>query len=323
MRQSYSLSQQFFAISSTIPDSRVVLAGGLDPISGPRSGFQASVACYDYAAGSVVWLVDNVESHPFRAITHANGVCAAIRPYNFDKSPMGMFRFDLESGEPIQPDSEVSGWKIQYVDAYGDTFFFSWVCDETAYIRAVGGRDGAVKERSFPYLATSEGKTIERVIATGEETFVAVFSLVDGNRVVNSIEDWSFTSAAPTWEKRTRLNHVVRNGSELLCWDCTGRKLAVEILSVETGDPRISFRRPLADVVSVVPIDANSYAILSISGVYVMDASSKTHSQVPGMGPSDFLDFGALAVDAALGKLIVATAGNFQRPGTRLIVLEL
>jgi hypothetical protein len=106
-------------------------------------------------------------------------------------------------------------------------------------------------------------------------------------------------------------------------WGGLKPKLDVEILSTASGEVQTSFRLPLADVVAIQPIDGNSYAVLSITGVYVLDAASKTVSQVVALGPSDFLDFGALAVDSSLGKLIVVTTGNHARPGTHLTVLDL
>ncbi len=257
------------------------------------------------------------------AIAHTSGVCAAILPQNFVRCATGMFRFDLESGEPIQPDSEVHGWKIQFVDAFAGTFVSSWVCDNTSFVRAVNAREPTSQARSFPYHSTSGGKTIERVIATGEETFVAVFSFVKGKQVAHSVEQWSLDSTKPSWEKRTMLKHVVRNDSLLMFWECSGPKLNVEILSLDGGNVETSFRLTLPDVVSIQPIDRDSYAVMSISGVYVLNANSKKLTQLPGMSPNNFLDFGALAVDASLGKLIVVTAGNHLRPVTHLTVLDL
>jgi len=318
-----NFSQQYFAVSINVPDNRVLLAGGLHPMSGPRSAYQASVACYDYAAESIVWQFDKVKSYPFRAISHADGVCAAMLPQNFVRCSTGMLRFDLESGEPIQPDSEVCGSKIQFVDALADTFLYSWVCDGTSFVRAVRGRDALVQERSFPYQSTAAGKTIERVIMIGEGAFVAIFSLVEGKRVGYSVEKWNFDSAAPLWEKRTFSTHAVRNNSLLMFWRCTGPKLDVQLLSQTSGEVETSLQLALPDVVSIQPIDLDSYAILTISGAYIMNVASKSVAKLPGMGSSEFLDFGALAVDPALGKLIVVTAGNHQRPGTRVTVLDL
>lgn len=323
MKQRFSFAQQFFAVSSTIPEGRALLAGGLYPLRGSRSAYQASVACYDYAAGRVVWHFDKTKSYPFRAVAHTRGVCAAILPQNFVRCPQGMFRFDAESGAPISPDADVRGWKLEFVDATAEAFLFSWVCDDISLLRAVDARGAAFEQRTFPYRSTSGGKTIERVIAGGNETFVAVFSLVADDQVVYSIEQWSLTSASPGWEKRTSLKHVVRNGSVLMLWGCSGPNLDVEILSIESGNALTCCRLPVANVVSIQPIDADSYAVLSISGVHIIHAASKTVSQVMGIGPSDFLDFGALAVDSSLGKLIVVTAGNHQRPGTHLLVLDL
>src|SRR5262245_48973005 len=110
----FSFPQQFFAVSSTLPGGRVLLAGGLYALSGSRSAYRASVACYDYAAGRIVWLVEQRKSHPYRAIAHTAGVCATLIDYNFVRCPQGMFRFDLEQGEPIQPDSLVDGWRHHY-----------------------------------------------------------------------------------------------------------------------------------------------------------------------------------------------------------------
>jgi hypothetical protein len=53
-------------------------------------------------------------------------------------------------------------------------------------VRAVNGREASFKEWAFPYHSTEGGKTIERVVATGPETLVAVFGLVQGKRVVYS-----------------------------------------------------------------------------------------------------------------------------------------
>jgi hypothetical protein len=322
MGPQFSFTQQFFAVSSTLPESRVLLAGGLDPISGPRSAYRASVACYDYAAGRVVWLAEKSNWYPFRAITHTPCVCAALLPQNFTRCPQGVFRFDLESGEPISPDFEVRGWKIQFVDAVGERLVFSWVGDETSRVRAVEGRGSGIQERSFPYHSTSGGKMIERVIAVGGEKFVAVFGFVKGRRVVYSVEEWGWDSAAPRWQSQTLLRNAVRNESVVMFWGCSGSKLDVEILSLANGALETSFRLALADVVSIQPVTARSYAILSISGIYVLDAVSKSLSQVPGWENADFLDFGSVAVDAALGKVIVVTAGNFQRPGTTITVLD-
>jgi hypothetical protein len=318
-----SFTQQFFAVSSTAPHTRVLLAGGLYPLSGSRSAYRASVACYDYAAGSVVWLFEQTKSYPFRAITHSGGVCVAILPQNFVNCPTGMFRFDLDSGEPILPHSEVPGVTSEFVDASAETIVFSWVCDGGSAVRAEDERGANVRERVFPYRSMSGGKTIIRSIATGMESFVAVFSLVVGKTIVYSVEAWRLDSESPRWERRTRLKNVVRNDSALMLWECLGPRLDVEILSLESGEVENSFRVALTDVVSVQPIAADVYAILSISGVYVMDAAMKTLSNVLGMGPSEFLDFGALAVDFRLGKLIVVTAGNHKRPGTHLRVLDL
>ena len=190
-------------------------------------------------------------------------------------------------------------------------------------MRAVGAHGTTSKERSFPYHSTSGGKTIERVIATGDETFVAVFSLVKGKQVTHSVEHWSLDSTKPSWEKRTTLKHVVRNDSLLMFWECSGPTLNVEIRSLDGGRVETSFRLTLPDVVAIQPIYRDSYAVLSISGVYIIDADSKTLTQVPGMNSNNFLDFGALAVDPSLGKLIVVTAGNHLRPGTCLSVLDL
>jgi hypothetical protein len=190
-------------------------------------------------------------------------------------------------------------------------------------VRVIDARDGTFGERSFPYHSSSAGKTIERVIATGQETFVAVFSLVQGKRVVFSVERWKMDSVAPSWEKRTTLGHSVRNDSLLLLWESSQAELDVAILGIESGNVERFFRLPLGHVVSVQPIAGDSYAVLSLRGVFVMDAASETASQVPGMDPSDFLDFGALAVDSLAGKLIVITAGNQLRPGTQLRVLDL
>ena len=318
-----SFAQQFFAVS-ILPGGRLLLAGGLDPLRGQRSAFRASVACYDFAASATVWLHEQTRRHPFRAIAHADGACAAILSSNFVREPTGMFRFALATGDPLLPDAIVPGWKIEHVDAAEESFLFSWVHQETSHMRLVNARNGSFQERSFPYHSDSSGdKTLERVIAAGDETFVAHFNLVKGSRVVYSAERWSLDSAAPLWKWRTIHRQVVRNESALLLWTRAAPQQDVEILSLETGEVTASFRLKLANVVDLVPIDAQRYAVLALSGAFVLDAASRTLSQIPGMGTDDFLDFGALAVDAAQNKLIVVTAGNHQRPGTNLILLDL
>src|SRR5262245_16525966 len=117
-----SFSQQFFAVSSVMEGSRVLLAGGLDPLGGRRSGYRATVGCYDYAAGSVVWLHETPKSYPFRSIAQTSGVCAAMIVSNFVRCPVGLFRFDAERGEPIQPDIELPRWKLHFIDASADAF---------------------------------------------------------------------------------------------------------------------------------------------------------------------------------------------------------
>jgi hypothetical protein len=322
MQAGFCFPQQFFAVSSVLPDHRVLLAGGLYPLGGPRSAYRASVACYDYRAAKVIWLHETPKSYPFRAIAHTHGVCGAMLDQNFVRCPTGLFRFDLETGEPVLPDCKVGGWKIQFVDATAETFLFSWVFEEISRTRMLSERDATFQERSFPYHSTSGGKNIERVIPAGKETFVAVFSLVEGRRVVYSVEQWSLDGAAPRWERRTMLRDAVRNDPVLLLWDCMGRTRTLEILSLESGQLQTSFRLPVADVVSIHPIDAHCYALLAISGVYLLNTLSQTLSPLPGMGPDAFLDFGSLAVDSASGQLIIVTAGNHQRPGTRLTVLD-
>jgi hypothetical protein len=318
-----SFTQQFFAVSPVIPSSRVVLAGGLYPLRGARSAYRASLACYDYAEGSVVWLYERAKCYPFRATTHTNGICAALLGQNFVRCPTGMFRFDLESGEPLEPPCEVQGWKIDFLDAAPEAFLFSWADRTTSFMRAVVAHGGSCEERSFPYDATSGGKTIQQVIAAGQATFVAIFGWVQGKRVVYSVEKWSMDSANPIWEQGTTLERMIRNDSLLLLWGLSGPALDIAILSLENGNVESSFRLPLAGVVSIQPIAGDSYAILSVDGAFVMDAVSQTVRPVSGMGPGDLLDFGALAVDTVMGKLIVVTAGNHQRPGTHLRVLNL
>src|SRR5690606_31136122 len=114
-----------------------------------------------------------------------------------------------------------------------------------------------------------------------------------------------------------------RNGDALLLWTRGVPTQDVEILSLGTGAVIASLPLKLADVVDIVPIDAQRYALLALSGAYVLDASSQALTPIPGMGPDDFLDFGALAVDAAQSKLLVITAGNNRRPGTNLMLLDL
>jgi hypothetical protein len=324
MRPTSSFTQQFFALSSVLPDNRVLLAGGLDPIVGQRSAYRASVACYDYAAHAMVWLREQTKRHPFRAVAHVDGVCAALLPSNFVREPLGLFRFDLATGDPLLPDSVVSGWKIESVDPAGESFLFSWVSQETSRLRLVKARDGSIQERSFPYHSVSSGdKTLERVVAASDGTFVAHFNLVKGSRVVYSAECWSLDSATPLWMRPTTHRQTLRNADALLLWTRGVPKQDVEILSLDTGAVIASLPLKLADVVDIVPIDAQRYALLALSGAYVLDASSQALTPIPGMGPDDFLDFGALAVDAAQSKLLVITAGNNRRPGTNLMLLDL
>ena len=292
-------------------------------MSGSRSAYRASLACYDYAAGDVVWLFEQTKNYPFRAVAHAGGAAAALLPQTFVRCPTGLFRFDLATGDPLPPDCELQGWKIDQVDALDRTFLVSWVHDDTSRVRAVDARGGTFRERSFPYHSTSAGKTIERVLATGPDTLVAQFSYVHGRRVAHSIESWTLDSAAPRWQRRTRLTRMARNDSVLLLWHWLGPTLDVEILSLDTGELMSAFRLPLADVMSLQPLDAHTWAALSISGVHLLDTTAQTLSPLLSFGPDDFLDFGDLAADPSSGKLIVITAGNHQRPGTRVMVLDL
>jgi hypothetical protein len=318
-----SFPQQFFAVSAALPDHRVLLAGGMHPMSGSRSAYRASLACYDYAAGDVVWLSEQTKSYPFRAVAHAGGAAAALRPENFVRCPKGLFRFDLTTGDPLPPDCELQGWKIDHVDASAGTFFVSWVHDDTSRVRAVDAHGGAFRERSFPYHSTSAGKTIERVLATSPDAFVAQFSYVKGRRIERSMESWTLESAAPRWQRRTRLTRMARNDAALLLWDWLGPTLDVEILALDTGELQASFCLPLADVMSLHPLDAHTWAALSISGVYRLDTIARTVSPFLTFGPDDFLDFGDLAIDPSSGKLIYITAGNHRRPGTRVMALDL
>ena len=318
-----SFSQQYFAVSAPLSDHRVLLAGGLHPMSGSRSAYRASLACYDYAAGDVVWLSEQTKSYPFRAVAHAGGAAAALLPQTFVRCPTGLFRFDLATGDPLPPVCELQGWKIDHVDASAGTFLVSWVHDDTSRVRTVDAHDGAFRERSFPYHSTAAEKTIERVLATGPDTFVAQFSYVKGGRVERSIESWTLEPVAPRWQRRTRLTRMARNGAVLLLWDWLGPTLDVEILALDTGELQASFRLPLAEVTSLQPLDAHTWAALSISGVYLLDTTAQTLSPLVRFGPDDFLDFGDLAADLSSSKLIYITAGNHRRPGTRVMALDL
>ncbi len=315
--------QQFFAVAPIIGKGRVLLAGGLHPLSGSRSGYQASIACYDYVSEHLVWQQDLPKNYPFRGVAHADGVGACLLPQNFVRSPTGMYRWDVENGEPVQPVMEVSGWKIQCLDAFAGAFFFSWVQDDASRVRVVSARESNFQDRAFPYLSNSGGKTIEGVIATGEDRCVVVFSHVVGGRIVYSIEHWSMDSTTPTWVKQTRLEQIVRNGSRLMAWRGSGSNLDVEIYSLDEGQMETSVRFAVADVAAIQPLDRDSYVVLSQGGVCIMDTNANTLVPVSARIAIDFLDFEALAVDVTLGKIVVITAGNHSRPGTCISVIDL
>lgn len=97
----------------------------------------------------------------------------------------------------------------------------------------------------------------------------------------------------------------------------------MEVLSIGTGERLQSLRLKLTDVVTISPLDANSLAVLALSGAYVVELAQQRLTRLDGMSPNDFLDFGSLSVEPAARKLLVATAGNHQRPGTTLFELDL
>lgn len=319
----FHFADQFFAAAPLADEGRVLLAGGLYPLRGSRSAYRASVVCYDHLQQEVVWRYDQPKNYPFRAIAQANGVCAVLRDQNFVRCPIGLYRFDLATGESLSPACEVQGWKMEVVDSIADTFLFSWVDRETSRMCIVRASDGAFRERAFPYRSAEGGKTIERVMAADGEAVVAIFGQVLGRQVVYSAERWRPPSLAPDWETRTPFKYVVRNENRLLFWSRSQTQFDVGLMSLASGEFESSIRIPLANVEAIQPISVDTYALLAHSGVYLLDATSKTVSIVAKLSGDAFLDFGALACDAATGKLIVVTAGNHMRPGTKLLVVDL
>lgn len=317
---------QFFAITSPIDDRYVILAGGLDPLNGQRSAFQASVACFDYLDGCIVWQNDVKKSHPFRAVACTDQVAAAVLPSNFVRCPKGLFLFDRTNGEALTANHVESGWNFGRVDTCQNRLCFSWASNLKSHLRVIAQRGGTLEEMVFPYDSTDGGKIIENVFAIDEQDYLAIFRFVAsaGDKHVSySIERWSMNGNAPQWTTITRLDNAVRNGSVLLTWTSTGPQLDVEIFSIANGTRQVAFKLGLPDVVTITPIDAESYAVLAVSGAFVMDIAAKCLKQLAGMNDNDFQDLGALAVDARAGKLLVVTAGNFQRPATHLFQLDL
>ncbi|QDV49869.1 hypothetical protein [Gimesia fumaroli] len=323
MPDNFTFPQQFFAVSSPVQEGRLLMAGGLFPISKPRSAYQASVACFDYGEGEIIWQVDQEKSYPFKAIAQSEGVCSAILPQNFVRCPTGIYRFDVITGEKIIPDNEVSGWKIQHVDGFDQGFVFSWVRENKSFLRVVSHSNETVAEKIFPYDSQAGGKILERVFAVCEDTFITVFSLVKGKKVVYSLERWDLHADFPIWKQHVKMKHVIRNGSSIICWHGFDRPFAAEVYSIGNGKRESIFQAKLSEVVNVEPINSCSFVIQALSGVYIVSTETGNMYQMPEFGYDDFLDFGAIAVDESKKKLLVVTAGNHQRPGTRLTLLDL
>lgn len=318
-----SFSKQFFAVSTSDREDCILLAGGLLPISKPRSAYQASLVCFDYRQGEIVWRQDWEKSHPFRKVSYSNGVCALILPQNFVRSPIGMYRFDLERGEKIEPDQEVSGWKLQDVEGTPQGFLFSWVSEQTSLLRVVSHREGVIAEKRFPYASHAGGKTIERVFSAGENAIIAFFSIAKRTRMVYSLECWNLDADKPVWKKKVTLKHIVRNEAQLICWNQSGRTFSAEVYSIETGKRLTRFKAEIPNVVNLVPIEGSSFALQAFSGIVIANTDTGAVTPLPTGTPDPFLDFGALAVDRTSRKLFVLTAGNHQRPGTQLNIFDL
>jgi hypothetical protein len=273
----------------------------------------------------MVWQTDIEKSHPFHAVACTREVVGAMLPFNFVRCPKGLFQFDLASGEALPAaNHEVLGWKIDHVDACQNRLSFSWVVNETSHLRVVKERDGTIHERTFPNHSMGVDKTTERVFAIDEQDHLAIFSFVKGHDVARSIERWSMDGDAPQWTAQTLSSNAVRNDSVLLMWRTSDKKLSIEVFTIDSGERLESLRLTLADVVSVAPIDAHCYALLAYSGVYIIDLrETQRLTRLPGAYHDALLDWGYLAVDARAGKLLVATTGNSQRPGTNVIRLDL
>lgn len=323
MPDHFTFPEQFFAVCSPVEDGRLLMAGGLYGSTKPRSAYQSSVACFDYREGEFIWRVDQKKSYPFRNIAQSEGVCAAIIPENFVRCFTGMCRFDVNTGEKIVPDSEVSGWKIQHVDGFDKGFVFSWVCENKSFLRVVSHNNETVAEKIFPYASHAGGKILEQVFAVSEDAFITVFSLVKGNKVVYSLERWDLNAELPIWKQRIKMKHVIRHGSSIICWHGIERLFSAEVYSIENGKRESTFRAKVSNVVNVEPINSYTFVIQALSGVYIVNAESRKMHQMSELDCDVFLDFGALAIDKSKKKLLVVTAGNHLRPGTSLTVLDL
>lgn len=74
------------------------LAGGIDPITGPRSAFHATATCVDFG-GSVIWEDDRPRDKPYSKLLIGNSTLLLVIQDNFSRRPTGIFVLDSTTGQ--------------------------------------------------------------------------------------------------------------------------------------------------------------------------------------------------------------------------------
>lgn len=191
-----------------IDNSRIVLAGGNDPITGRRSQFSAEVCCVEIDSCSTVWNQSLPRNYPFsQPVVTGDFVGVAIE-FNFAREPTGLFLFAKDDGS-LSRKQVVSGLKSLTAFPKTGPFVYSLEQNDSLHI-AVEWDDGRKSKLRLPYATT--GLTLCDIQSLSGEDFV--LAIRRGNSF--TFERWSLSQPEPIWICKSKNNRCVLRNDRLL-----------------------------------------------------------------------------------------------------------
>lgn len=291
------------------------LAGGLDALSGPRSKYFAYLALYDLKANQPVWEFKETKNHPFQNIVAAGGVCAALMPFNFNRTVHGLFLFDQASGEEIAR-TEIPG--IRTVTPLGDKFLAACHGNRLTLIDADGR---VVLEKLLPYDEDAEdetGKELHSAIGVTESEFIAGLSYWATNKMAHCVERWSLDRDSPAWTESSCDPKLSPMGEHILCYDDEHRtKKPTDVFSAD-GRACDRFTLSKGELRSLTPLNDDELVAISPKGTLLVDATTGKTTKLKGDDTSPDDGWTVAAAIPGSRELVVGHVSHFNNPVTRL-----
>lgn len=204
---SREFSEQYRRLA-IVDNSRIVLAGGNDPVTGRRSQFSAELRCVDIDSCSTIWNQSLPRNHPFsQPVVNREFVGVALE-FNFAREPTGLFLFAKGDGSPDRKQI-VSGLKGLTAFPKTGAFVYSFEQNGSFHI-TLNWDDGRKSTLRLPYATA--GLSLCDIQSLSEEDFV--LAIRRGNSC--TFERWSLSQPNPIWVCKSKNNRCVLRNDRLI-----------------------------------------------------------------------------------------------------------